>query len=108
MRVALTGYFVKANKDWYTKAEAISIQSVFVLKYYTRWSWSLKNEKKLVINHQLIVIIPTVSCAKVLLSESITISLQNMKNVLIGVPNKVSGVDLFDVVFWLMLSKEGH
>ena len=48
-----------------------------------------------------------VSCAKVLLSESITISLQNMKNVLIGVPNKVSGVDLFDVVFWLMLSKKG-
>ena len=67
-----------------------------------------ENEKKIVINHQLIVIIPMVSCTKVLLSESITISLQNMKNVLIGVPNKVSGVDLFDVVFWLMLSKKGH
>ena len=107
MRVALTGYFVKANKNWYTKAEAISIQSVFALKYYTRWSWSLKNEKKIVINSQLIVIIPTVSCAKVLLSD-ITIGLQNMKNVLIDVPNKVSGVDLFDVVFWLRLSKKGH
>ena len=46
-----------------------------------------------------------VSCAKVLLSESITIGLQNMKNVLIGVPNKVSEVDLFDVVFWLMLKR---
>ena len=45
------------------------------------------------------------SCAKVLLSESITISLQIIKNVLIGVPNKVSGVDLSDVLFWLMLSK---
>ena len=33
-----------------------------------------------------------VPCAKVLLSESITISLQNIKNVLIGVPDKVSGV----------------
>ena len=108
MRVALTGYFVEANKKWYTKAEAISIQSVFALKYYTRWSWSLKNEKKIVINRQLIVIIPTVSCAKVLLSESITIGLQNMKKVLVGVPNKLSGVDLFDVVFWLMLSKKGH
>ena len=102
------GYFFKTNKNWYTKVEAISIQSIFALKYYTRWSWSLKNEKKIVINHQLIVIIPTVSCTKVLLSESITIGLQNMKNVLIGVPNKVSGVDLFDVVFWLMLSKKGH
>ena len=108
MRVALTGYLVKANKNWYTKVEAISIQSIFVLKYYTRWSWSLINEKKIVINRQLIVIIPMVSCAKVLLSESITIGLQNMKNVLIGVPNKVSGVDLFDVVFWLVLSKKGH
>ena len=49
-----------------------------------------------------------VSCTKVLLSESITISLQNIKNVLIGVPSKVSGVDLFDVVFWLMLSEKGH
>ena len=67
-----------------------------------------ENEKKIVTNCQLIVIIPTVSCAKVLLLESITISLQNMKNVLIDVPNKVSGVDLFDVVFWLMLSKKGH
>ena len=64
-----------------------------------------ENEKKIVINRQLIVIIPTVSCAKVLLSESITVSLQNMKNVLIGVPNKVSEFDLFDVVFWLMSSK---
>ena len=64
-----------------------------------------ENEKKIVINRQLIVVIPTVSCTKVLLSESITISLQNIKNVLIGVPNKVSGVDLFDVVFWLMLRK---
>ena len=67
-----------------------------------------ENEKKIVINCQLIVIIPMVSCAKVLLSESITIGLLNMKNVLIGVSNKVSGVDLFDVVFWLMLSKKGH
>ena len=108
MRVALTGCFVKANKNWYTKAEDISIQSVFVLKYYTRWSWSLKNEEKIVINHQLIVVIPTVSCTKVLLSEFIAIGLQNMKNVLIGVPNKVSGVDLFDDVIWLMLSKKGH
>ena len=49
-----------------------------------------------------------VSCTKVLLSESITIGLQNIKNVLIGVPYKVSGVDLCDVVFWLMLSKRGH
>ena len=105
MRVALTGYLVKANKNWYTKVETISIQIIFALKYYTRWSWS---EKKMVINLQLIVIIPTVSCTKVLLSESITIGLQNMKNVLIGVPNKVRGVDLFDVVFWLMLSKKGH
>ena len=64
-----------------------------------------KNGKKTVINCQLIVITPMVSCTKVLLSESITISLQNMKNVLIGVPNKVREVDLFDVVFWLMLSK---
>ena len=65
-----------------------------------------ENEKKIVINRQLIVIIPSVSRTMVLLSESITISLQYMKNVLIGVPNKVSGVDLFDVVFWLMLSKK--
>ena len=36
MRVALTGYFVKGNKNWYTKVEAISIQNIFVLKYYTR------------------------------------------------------------------------
>ena len=49
-----------------------------------------------------------VSGAKVLLSESITIGLQNIKNVLIGVPNKVSGDDLFDAVLWLMLSKKGH
>ena len=49
-----------------------------------------------------------VSCAKALLLGSITIGLQIMKNVLIGVPNKVSGVDLFDVVFWLMLSKKSH
>ena len=61
--------------------------------------------RKVVINSQLIAIIPTVSCAKVLLSESITIGLQNIKNVLIGIPNKVSGVDLCDVVFWLMLNK---
>ena len=67
-----------------------------------------ENEKKIVINRQLTVIIPMVSCAKVLLSESITISLQNKENVLIGVHNKVSGADLFDVVFWLMLSKKGH
>ena len=60
------------------------------------------------INRQLIVIIPMVSCTKVLLSESITISLQNIKNVLIGVPNKESGVDWCDVLFWLMLSKKGH
>ena len=65
-------------------------------------------KRKIVINHQLIVIIPVVSCAKVLLSESITISLQNVKNVFIGVPIKVSGVDLFDVLFCLMLSKKGH
>ena len=65
-------------------------------------------KRKIVINHRLIVIIPTVSCAKVLLSESITIGLQNIKNVLIGVPNKVSGIDLFDVIFWLMVSKKGH
>ena len=49
-----------------------------------------------------------VSCAKVLLSESITTSLQNIKHVLKCVPNKVSGVELCDVVFWLMLSKRGH
>ena len=49
-----------------------------------------------------------VSCTKVLLLESITMGLQNIKNVLIGVPDKVSGVDLCDVVFWLMLSKRGH
>ena len=68
----------------------------------------VSENEKIDINRQLIVIIPTVSCAKVLLSGSITIGLQNIKNVLIGVPNKVSGVDLCDVVFWLMLSKRGH
>ena len=64
--------------------------------------------RKIDINRKLIVIIPMVFCTKVLLSESITTSLQNIKNVLIGVPNKVSGVELCDVVFWLMLSKRGH
>ena len=64
--------------------------------------------RKIDINRQLIVIIPMVSCAKVLLSESITTSLQNIKHVLKCVPNNVSGVELCDVVFWLMLSKRGH
>ena len=68
----------------------------------------VSENEKIDINRQLIVIIPTVSSAKVLLSESITIGLPNRKNVLIGVPNKVSGVGLCDVVFWLMLSKRGH
>ena len=62
---------------------------------------SEKNEGIIVISCQLIVTIPMVSCAKVLLSESITISLQNMKNVLIGVPNKVSGFGLFCVVIFV-------
>ena len=57
----------------------------------------VSENEKIVINRQLIVIVPTVSCAKVMLSESITTCLQNVKNVLIGVPNKVSGVDLFGV-----------
>ena len=72
------GSLSRQNKNWYTKAVVIRIQRVFVLKYYTRWGWSLKM-RKIDINHQLIVIIPMVSCAKVLLSESITIGLQNIK-----------------------------
>ena len=57
---------------------------------------------------QLIVTIPTVSCAKVLLSESTTIGLQNKKNVLIGVPNKVGRVDLFLCCICLILVARGH
>ena len=80
MKVALMGVFCQREyKNQYTKAEAISIQSIFVPKYYTRWGWSLKKQREIVINCQLIVIIPTVSSTKVLLSESITIGLQNMK-----------------------------
>ena len=62
-----------------------------------------ENKKMTVIKCQLIVITPTVSCAKILLSESIAIGLQNMTNVLLGVPKKV--VSWFLIVFWLVLDK---
>ena len=60
----------------------------FALKYYTRSGWSLKIRKLIVIRCWPVITIQMVSCAKVLLSEYITIGLQSLKNVLLGVPKK--------------------
>ena len=47
-----------------------------------------ENKKLIVIMCWPVVTIQTASCAKVLLSEYITIGLRSLKNVLLGVPKK--------------------
>ena len=68
-----------------------------MLKYYTRQSWSLKIRKLIVIKCWLVVTIQMASCAKVLLSEYITIGLKGLTIVLLGAPKKM--------ISWLVLGE---
>ena len=74
----LMGYFVKAVQELVHKGGGHQHPECICAKILHKMRLVSENEK-IVVNHQLIVIVPTVSCTKVLLSESTTNSLQNIK-----------------------------
>ena len=71
------GHFVKAVQELVHKGGGHQHPEHICAKILHKMELVSEKMKKIDINHQLIVTIPTVSFAKVLLSESITIGLQN-------------------------------
>ena len=83
MRVHLTGSFVKASLRLVHTGRGHQYPGCTCAKTLCKMELVSEIEKDSYL-HQLIVIIPSLPCAKVLMSEYITISLQKVVDVLIS------------------------